>query len=256
MRTLRRLTRMVRVVWALVSHTASTERRLRRLSPEARPTFQARRVQEGMQALCHILGLDITRVGTPPPGALLYVSNHLGLLDTLILGSQLPVAFASKAEVREWPLLGWVTRTVGTLFVERTRRTQTAAFVEQVQSKLEAGVSVLVFPEGTTGPGGTVMPFKTGAFEAVAGEERYGVLPIYLEAVSVENDPARWHEIIWTGKTFAEHGWHLLGLRQVRLRVHVGTPLPAAGHTRKTLARQAHAAVVALGPETLAPVQG
>jgi len=174
---------------------------------------------------------------------MLYVCNHLGLVDALLIASQMPVAFAAKAEMHSWPLLGWVGRTMGIIFVERERPTRTSVFVRAVQERLRHGVSVVVFPEGTTGWGDAVRRFKTGAFEAVAEEVRGGVLPLYLKVKAVEGQPAGNRALAWVDESLQANAWRLLGLKHVDVELRVGAPLATAGRDRKELARRAHAAV-------------
>lgn len=244
-----RLWRTLRVVWILVSHTLVTSLGVRRRAGGERARYRARRQQSGVARVCRALGVCVRLVGRPPEAPMLVVCNHLGVLDPLVLASQIPVSFAGKAELRRWPLVGWVVRTHGMVFVHRERVRQTETFVAQVRRKLAEGVSMLVFPEGTTSRGPDVRRFKTGAFEAVAGLGDEAVLPLYLHIAAVEGDPARRAEATWAddGRTFAEHAWHIAGLASVEMHVRVGVPIPTAGHDRKVLARQAHAAVAALG---------
>ncbi|MDX1548445.1 MAG: lysophospholipid acyltransferase family protein [Rhodothermales bacterium] len=257
---MRRYWRAVRVVWILISHTAVTSLGVRFRPQEGRAAYRARRQQRGVRRVCRALGVRVAREGTPPQAPMLAVCNHLGVLDPIVLASQVPIAFAGKAELRRWPLVGWVCRTHGMLFVHRTRVTQTETFVAQVRRKLEAGVTVLVFPEGTTSRGVSVRRFKTGAFEAVAGMDGGAVLPLALAVEAVEGDPSRREEATWAdnGQTFVEHALSLAALRRLDFRVRVGAPIPTAGRDRKVLAREAHAAVCTLaglpaGPPAILP---
>ena len=180
---------------------------------------------------------------------MLCVSNHMGVLDPLVLGSQMPMCIVGKAELGSWPFIGWVCRTYGLLFVDRERRTSTQNFVEEVQGRLKDGVSVLVFPEGTTNWGNEVLPFKTGVFQAVAGGDE-AVLPLYLDVLAVNGEPTRdglIPDISHNDKSFVEHCWHVLGLKRIDMEVWVGEPVAAAGRSRKELARLAHQDVSRLG---------
>lgn len=255
---MRRIWRLLHVLGIAVVYTTWVGLAVR-LRPQAeRPAFRARRQQVGTTMLCRAMGVRVATQGAPPPGKpMLFVCNHLGVLDPLILGSQMPLAFAGKAEIKTWLLIGWVCRTFGMLFVDRDRRTRTGTFVEQVRRKLQAGVSVLVFPEGTTGRGDTVMPFKTGAFQAVAAQGDAAVLPVFLDVSAVEGEPAergRRYEVSHNNQTFARHCWHLFGLKHIDITVQVGTPIAAAGRDRKALASLAHQAVCALAERPLVNV--
>lgn len=245
----RRIWRLLRVLVITLACTSYLSLTVR-FRPEAeRAAYRARRQQVGQRLLCRAMGLRVSMRGAPPPDRpMLFVCNHLSAFDPLILGSQIPVAFAGKAELRNWPLIGWVCYTHGMIFVDRTRRTSTTTFVEQVQEKLRAGVSVLVFPEGTTGWGDVVQPFKTGAFEAVAGREDGAVLPIFLDVLAVEGRPAEDGRriISHNDQSFVEHTGHILGLKHVDVQVCIGEPVAANGHNRKKLAQLTHDAVSAL----------
>ncbi len=254
-RILRRLPRLLGItLW----YTARTAWQARRLSPAQRPLYRARRLQEGCQILCRLMGIAVRASGPSLPEGRpsLLVANHFSALDPIVLATCWPVAFVGKAELARWPLIGWLCRTYGVLFVERARRTRSLTFVRQVQERIKAGVPVMVFPEGTTGPGDTVQPFKTGAFEAVAGLADSWVLPVSLCLQRVDGGPAtpdmrRWYA--WTeGLSFLRHLLRWLGTRSLQLQVRVGTPIPTADRHRKELAHKAYEQVQALYHEMLA----
>jgi 1-acyl-sn-glycerol-3-phosphate acyltransferase len=252
-RFLRGLGRVFSLAGTTFAHTLYLALKVRRLPPEAQALYRARRQQVGCAILCRILGVRVRVRGTLPEGGrMLAVCNHFGVLDPLVLASVTPVSFVGKAEMRDWPFIGWVTKTMGVVFVERERRMQTAAFVDEMQDKLRKGVRVLVFPEGTTGPTEAVMPFKTGAFAAVVGLEAGAVLPLYLKVLRVEGAPAVGpvrDRVVWSNspQSFVQHGWQLLTLRGVEMEVRVGQPIPVGEHDRKGLAERAHEQVHALG---------
>jgi 1-acyl-sn-glycerol-3-phosphate acyltransferase len=101
------------------------------------------------------------------PGALV-VANHISWTDILVLGSLRPMAFVAKSEVRGWPLLGILARLHGTLFIRRGDRGGVAGQVDRITAALERG-PVVLFPEGTTGNGADVLPFRSTLFAAAAG---------------------------------------------------------------------------------------
>ncbi|MDY6814699.1 MAG: lysophospholipid acyltransferase family protein [Pseudomonadota bacterium] len=107
---------------------------------------------------CRCLGLHIRWHGPTPQANTLMVSNHISWCDIPILGGLAPVRFLSKAEVAEWPLIGWLARQAGTLFIRRGGG-QARQVKSAIRSALASGESVLIFPEGTTSAGLTVLPF-------------------------------------------------------------------------------------------------
>ena len=179
---------------------------------------------------------------------MLVVSNHFGVLDPLILASVIPVSFVGKAELRDWPFIGWVSVTHGLLLVDRERRTTVSKFAEEVRHRLNLGVHVLVFPEGTTSRDESLLPFKTGAFEAVSEDEDAHILPVYLSVDAVEGEEAKGpvrRRVVWSDPDlpFLKHAWEVTGLRTMDFTVRIGEPLRTAGRDRKELAQVAQEAV-------------
>ncbi|MBO6781062.1 MAG: 1-acyl-sn-glycerol-3-phosphate acyltransferase [Rhodothermales bacterium] len=217
--------------------------------PESdRARYRAWRQERACRKFCRILGIELVSVGgARPSGSTVVVANHLGLADPWILAAVLPVAFAAKAEMAGWPVMGWICRTVGIIFVERDRRLAAARFVEELREAGKSGVSVLVFPEGTTGDGRTIRTFKTAGFAAVAGLEDGSVLPVYHNAVRINGAPTTIddREIMgWTPEQpmmESVFGW--LRQKSITVEVRIGEPIACAGMDRKELAALAEQAV-------------
>jgi 1-acyl-sn-glycerol-3-phosphate acyltransferase len=125
------------------------------------------RIQWWAAGVLRHLGLTLHLQGTARPGANLLVANHVSWLDIAALHAAVPHArFVSKAEVLKWPLLGWLIRGAGTLFIERERKRDAVRVVHAMAESLRAGDTVAVFPEGTTGPGPEVLPFHANLLQA------------------------------------------------------------------------------------------
>ncbi len=114
--------------------------------------------QRCFQAINQSLGLEVRVHGKPVKTPTLYVCNHVSWCDIPVLGQIMPVTFLSKSEVRRWPLIGWLAKQAGTVFIERGKGKATSV-AETLAGVLENGESVLLFPEGTTTTGLTVLPF-------------------------------------------------------------------------------------------------
>jgi 1-acyl-sn-glycerol-3-phosphate acyltransferase len=120
------------------------------------------------RAVCALLGLRITVVGTPPRHhAVLILANHVSWLDILAITATVPVIFVAKSEVARWPLIGWVARARGTVFVERDRRRQTAEANAHIARHLAEGQSLVLFAEGTSSDGNRVLPFRSALVGAL-----------------------------------------------------------------------------------------
>ena len=117
--------------------------------------------------LVRAMGLTLQVSGTPQPGATLIVANHISWLDIAAIHAAAPHArFVSKADVLAWPMLGWLIRNAGTLFIERDRKRDAVRVVHAVAAALNAGDTVAVFPEGTTGTGPELLPFHANLLQA------------------------------------------------------------------------------------------
>ena len=121
--------------------------------------------------MLNALGVSLRVSGTPRPGATLFVSNHISWLDILAVNAVQPVRFVSKADVRHWPLLGWLVACGGTLFIERERKRDALRVVHLLADALKHGEKVAVFPEGTTGDGHALLPFHANLLQAAIATE-------------------------------------------------------------------------------------
>jgi 1-acyl-sn-glycerol-3-phosphate acyltransferase len=96
----------------------------------------------------------------------LLVANHISWLDILVLHAAGYCRFISKADVRRWPLIGYMAHEAGTLFIERQSRRDAHRMVHFMAERLRAGDVLAVFPEGTTGDGLLLRPFHANLIEA------------------------------------------------------------------------------------------
>lgn len=130
--------------------------------------------------LLRALGVRLQVRGQPRPGAGLLVANHVSWLDIAAIHSACPRArFVSKADVLAWPLLGWMIRQGGTLFIQRERKRDAMRVVHEMAAAIQAGDLVAVFPEGTTGAGTPLLPFHGNLLQAAISVQA-PVLPVAL----------------------------------------------------------------------------
>jgi 1-acyl-sn-glycerol-3-phosphate acyltransferase len=149
---------------------------------------RARELSWVAENTCAIHGVRTLSRGAPPQGPCVLVANHISYFDPLIVASYLPLTAIAKREVASWPIVGEFVKRLGTLFVDRDNACSGARVLREAISLLNRGVSVLVFPEGTTTRGDQVLPFKRGIFGAAL---RAGV-PIVPIALSYEREDAAW----------------------------------------------------------------
>ena len=125
-----------------------------------------RRIAWWSARMLRVLGIGLDARGAPVRGPMLVVANHVSWLDVLAINSLLPVRFVAKADLRRWPLIGWMAACGGTLFIERERKRDALRVVQQIAAALRAGERVAVFPEGTTSGGERLLPFHASLLQA------------------------------------------------------------------------------------------
>lgn len=182
-------------------------------------------------AVSKILRLKLNIVGVVPNGApAVIVSNHIGLADPIALGMLINVAFTGKAEILTWPVVRWICHTVGLIPVSRDRAMRTRELVEQIRARLANSVSVVLFPEGTTSNGESVLPFKSAAFASVEKQADFSVTPVCLVA-NADQDSVTWGD----NTPLNDAAMRLFRLRDISYTVQFGNPI-VASVDRKELA--------------------
>lgn len=194
--------------------------------------------------VCRVLGVRVEVVGhAPERGPLLIASNHVSWLDIVVLSAVAPLSFVAKKEVGTWPLFGSLARLQRTVFVDRESRHATGGARDEMRERLKAGDTLVLFAEGTSGDGRSVLPFKSSFFGAA---EIPGVLvqPVTLAYRGHRNLPM-------TRRLLPSYAWygdmellpHLLGAVRsgpVEVTVICHPPLSLSGErNRKALARHA-----------------
>jgi len=114
-----------------------------------------------------IIGARRRVVGVPLRRDVIFVANHVSWTDILVLAGTTGTAFIAKGELAGAPLVGWLCRLNRTIFVRREDRLRVGEQVNEVRAALADGWALTLFPEGTTGDGVTLAPFKSALFAAV-----------------------------------------------------------------------------------------
>lgn len=197
---------------------------------------------------CRILGFRVERRGrqsrTHPT---LYVSNHSSYIDIMVLGSLLQASFIAKSEVASWPFFGWLAKLQRSVFVER-RRHKSGEGRDEMTLRLQSGDDLLLFPEGTSNDGNSVLPFKSALFAAANTE--FDGHPITVQPVSVaytrlDGVPmGRYLRpfFAWYGDMeLASHIWRAVGLGWVTVVVDFHPPVTLAEfNSRKAMSDHCH----------------
>ncbi len=179
------------------------------------------------------------------------VANHSSWLDIFALNARKRVYFVSKAEVANWPGIGWLARATGTVFINRVAR-EAQAQRDLFAARLSAGHKLLFFPEGTSSDGRRVLPFKStlfAAFFADALRERMHVQPVTVVYTAPEGEDPRFYGW-WGAMGFGGHLLKVLSARrQGAVEVIYHPPLRVSDFpNRKALTRALETAVRAAFP--------
>jgi lyso-ornithine lipid O-acyltransferase len=202
---------------------------------------------------CRILGFDVRAIGEPTRRRpALFVSNHVSYTDITVLGSVIAGSFIAKTEVADWPLFGWLARLQRTVFVDRQVRS-TPSQRDAITARLAAGDALILFPEGTSGDGNHVLPFKSALFSAAQAMQK--IEPVAIQPVSIAYtrlDGIPLGRLLrpyfaWYGTAeLTPHLWSMIGLGAVEVVVefHPLTYFADCG-SRKALASYCQACVAA-----------
>lgn len=171
--------------------------------------------------------------GTLPVGGIL-ASNHLGYIDILALGSLQPCSFVSKAEVRSWPIFGWLAAAGGTLFIRRDRRSDVADVSRQFAPFVEEKIPLVMFLEGTSTGGDHLLPFKPSLLEPVVAGG-WGAVPVWI-GYTMDDGVVHDELAYWRDMTLVPHLLNLLSKRGFTAHIAFGEPISALD--RKELARR------------------
>lgn len=247
MKLIRGLWRFFRLLypigWGLVHGNAKHLRALKSTPPD--PEAQQKN-QEWYRRVLARLNVQVSVTGQPAEAPCLVVCNHISWLDIMVLGSAVPVAFLSKAEVARWPVISRLSRAGGTLFIQRGGEGAARRSIERIQKAFKRQQSVAVFPEGTTGKGHIVLPFHPRLF-AAAIESGVHVQPVALRYPHPEGVHP---EVPYVDQqTLAASILGILGCSSIQAEVHIGPVIDPGGLDRRHLADRAREFVVGIVEE-------
>ena len=209
--------------------------------------------------LClRVVGIRLETCGTPMqhPGAV--VANHASWLDIFTLNAVQRAYFVSKAEVSNWPLIGFIARSTGVVFIER-RAADAARQKDIFLSRISAGDKLLFFPEGTSTDGLRVLKFRSSLFAAFFEpglRETMWIQPVAVIYHAPKGADSRFYG--WWGEMdFVPHFMHILGSRrQGRVTIQFADPIRVSDMpNRKVLADKCEKSVRA-AMETSQSVSG
>ncbi len=168
----------------------------------------------GIGLIKFCLNIRVTYHGEIPGHKGIIMSNHRSYIDGVLIPSRIPYVVVAKSQVRSWPVVGQACRALKVIFVDRDSMESRRNTRITIKERLAEGLSVLIFPEGTTHMGPDILPFKPGMFNTCA-EGGFGIIPA---AIEYQN-----RDMAWIGTdTFVPHFFRAFSHRVVRVSVGFG----------------------------------
>jgi 1-acyl-sn-glycerol-3-phosphate acyltransferase len=163
-----------------------------------------------------------------PSAPYVFMSNHRSQFDILAVVealSDFQLRWVAKVELTRVPVFGWALKHTGHIIIDRSNRQQSVATLRAARSKMDDGVSVVIFPEGTRSADQALLPFKKGGF-MLALETGIPIVPIAVRGS---------REILPRGSWQPASG---------EIEVVVGAPIPVAGADRDELVDRVRAFIL------------
>ncbi|HXG85290.1 MAG TPA: lysophospholipid acyltransferase family protein [Pyrinomonadaceae bacterium] len=183
-----------------------------------------------------ISNMKIQVEGRAPEAPFFLVSNHLSYTDVAALRAVAKGVFVAKGEIESWFAAGRICRDMGAIFINRQNRRDIPRAGGEIIERLKSGEGVIVFPEGTSTKGETVLPFNSSFLEFAARTD----LPVSYAAISYKttnNQPNASNFVCWWEDiSFGAHLFRLFQLREFTAVINFGDE-PIMKTDRKELAQ-------------------
>jgi len=148
-----------------------------------------------------------------------FMANHQSNFDIPVLVQSLApfqLRWIAKRELLWIPLFGWAMWAAKHLTVDRSDRSEGVGIIKQARRRMAAGISVVVFPEGTRSTDGRLLPFKRGGF-LLAVKTKKPIVPVTING---------------SGRILPKGAWTV---RSGKIHVTVGKPITVDKYRPGTL---------------------
>jgi 1-acyl-sn-glycerol-3-phosphate acyltransferase len=185
-----------------------------------------------------MIGAQIHVIGQRPSEPCFFVCNHLSYYDIVLLAGELGGLFVAKSEVRQWPLLGPVSRLMGSIYIQRESAKDIVRANQQIDQAIKEGKTIILFPEATSTRGDRLQPINAPLLKAASDHQ----LPVYCGTIYYEaldgyppaSDSVCWH---LDSPSLIAHIWALLQMPGFKVELRI-SQTPIREPNRKELARK------------------
>lgn len=187
-----------------------------------------------LQWFSAIVNLQITKDGELPERRAILVSNHISWLDIIVIGQYLPAYFVAKSDISSWPVIGYLAKQSGTVFIRRGNKQHIKTTSEKMVWLLKQNGNIVVFPEGTTTKGDEVLHFHSSLFQP-ALLTRTAIQPVALQYQGEAKECAP-----YVGDdVFVPHLIKMLTLDKIEVRLSFLPVINSSGKNRHTVSTEA-----------------
>ena len=188
--------------------------RIQGQSEEDKRAYIHRRFVAFVKQVQRIMGVRIQWEGQFPSEPAVLMGNHRSYVDAILFPVGFPVVYVGRVESKSWPIIGWGASLLGTIWVDRKSKDSRRATRAAVRNRLQEGMGIVIFPEGTTYKGPELLEYRPGMFYTCA-EEGFPIVPVALEY----RDPnIAWVDQAW----FIPHAFHHFGAKHIDVAVRIG----------------------------------
>jgi len=204
---------------------------------------QLQMMQNWAAGILKILKIQLHYSGEKPTENIkqaMLVANHVSWLDICVMITVCPTQFVAKSEIRDWPVIGFLCRRVGTLFIKRAKRSDTLRINQEISQVLSRGERVCIFPEGRTSDGTQIRHFHASLLQAAIDVKAmlYPVAIRYLDSNGQVSKDAAYTDITLVGSLH-----NILKQPYLEAAVVFSDAIPSNDKNRRELARLAEEAV-------------
>ncbi|MGZ4968588.1 MAG: lysophospholipid acyltransferase family protein [Methylobacter sp.] len=177
-----------------------------------------------------IVNLHITKDGELPEQSAVLISNHISWLDIIVIGQYLPAYFVAKSDISSWPVIGYLARQGGTIFIRRGEKRHVRVTAEKMVWLLKQDSNIIAFPEGTTTKGDEVLHFHASLFQP-ALLTKSAIQPVALQYQGIAKEQAP-----FVGDDdFVPHLIRMLALDKIEVKLSFLPVINGSGKDRHTV---------------------
>lgn len=197
----------------------------------------------GLLRAFHIKVVTFGDLPAPSTTGVMFVANHISWCDIHALNSKIALRFIAKAEIRSWPVFGYLVEKANTLFIDRSKKQEAGKIVDITAASLVSGDNLCFFPEGTTTDGKQVLPFKSSVLQAAIAANSY-VWPVAIRYINTDGSINT--HMAYAGETsLIDSMLQVVKQKNALVELHFLKPIDAQGHDRRHLTQAAYDAIEA-----------